>query len=125
YYENLAALGFDIEHMQFARATDFIPEIIAQVERLIKNGNAYKIEGDGWYFDLTTYPAYGQLARRTVAQAEDGVTRVDNSEKKKNAGDFCLWKFSKENEPSWPSEELGAGRPGWHIEDTAITEKIF
>ena len=110
---------------QYAKATDFIPQIIEQVQRLIKNGNAYKIDSDGWYFDLTTYPEYGQLARRTVAQAEDGVTRVDNSDKKKNAGDFCLWKFSKEGEPSWPSPELGEGRPGWHIEDTAITEKFF
>lgn len=68
----------------FALSTEFIPEVIAQVKTLIEKGCAYKIE-DGWYFDLTTYPDYGQLARRTVAQAEDGVTRVDNSDKKRNA----------------------------------------
>jgi cysteinyl-tRNA synthetase len=56
---------------------------------------------------------------------EQGTSRVDNSDKKRNAGDFCLWKFSKENEPSWPSPELGEGRPGWHIEDTATTEHFF
>ena len=125
YYTNLKSLGADTARMTFARATDFIPEIIAQVKRLREKGSAYKIDSDGWYFDLTTYADYGQLAKRTAQQAEDGVTRVDNSDKKKNAGDFCLWKFSKVGEPTWPSAELGAGRPGWHIEDTAITEKFF
>lgn len=121
YHDNMAALGVSAVN-KYAPSTDFIPEVVAQVRTLIKKGHVYKIEGDGWYFDLTTYPEYGQLARRTVAQAEDGVTRVDNSEKKRNAGDFCVWKFSKQNEPTWPAGELGEGRPGWHIEDTAITE---
>ena len=60
-----------------------------------------------------------------MAQAEDGTSRIDESVQKKNKGDFCLWKFSKPNEPMWPSDSLGAGRPGWHIEDTAISEKFF
>ncbi len=114
---------------KFAKSTDFIPQIIAQVKTLIKKGNAYKIEGDGWYFDLKTFPEYGKLSRRTMEQAEtsaeNGTSRVDNSDKKRNAGDFCLWKFSKENEPKWPSADLGEGRPGWHIEDTATTEHFF
>lgn len=113
---------------RYARATDYIPEIIRQVNTLIRKGYAYKIEGDGWYFDLSKFPDYGKLARRTASQAEDGVSRIDASEKKKNAGDFCLWKFpSGENgkwEPSWPAP-FGEGRPGWHIEDTAITEAFF
>lgn len=111
---------------QHARSTEFIPQVIAQVKALIKNGNAYKIEGHGWYFDLSTYPEYGQLARRTVEQAEDGVSRIDSADKKRNAGDFALWKFpSSESEPRWEDAELGAGRPGWHIEDTATTEHFF
>lgn len=125
YFENLKQLGIDTAQMQFARATEYIPQIVAQVKRLRETGHAYEIKNDGWYFDLTTYADYGQLAKRTISQAEDGVTRVDNSENKRNAGDFCLWKFTKhEHEPSWESE-LGAGRPGWHIEDTAITESFF
>jgi len=125
YFENLKQLGIDTAQMQFARATEYIPQIVAQVKRLRETGHAYEIKNDGWYFDLTTYADYGQLAKRTISQAEDGVTRVDNSENKRNAGDFCLWKFTKHaNEPSWESE-LGAGRPGWHIEDTAITESFF
>ena len=109
---------------RYARATDFIPEIVKQVRRLIETGHAYLIEGDGWYFDLSTFPDYGKLARRTVTQAEDGTSRIDMSDKKRNRGDFALWKFSKEGEPEWETE-LGRGRPGWHIEDTAITEHFF
>lgn len=112
----------------FARSTEFIPQVIAQVNTLIRKSHAYKIEGDGWYFDLATFPEYGKLSRRTMhqaeASAEQGTSRVDNSDKKRNAGDFCLWKFSKPGEPVWESE-LGAGRPGWHIEDTATTEHFF
>ena len=110
---------------RYARATDFIPEIVRQIKTLIEKKHAYLIEGDGWYFDLATFPDYGKLARRTVTQAEDAMSRIDASDRKRNRGDFALWKFSKLGEPSWPSEDLGAGRPGWHIEDTAITEHFF
>ncbi len=113
----------------YARATEYIPFIIKQIKTLIKKGYAYQIEDDGWYFDLSKFPDYGKLARRTITQAEDGISRIDASEKKKNSGDFCLWKFShpirkEKYEPSW-NTNIGTGRPGWHIEDTAITEKFF
>ncbi len=108
---------------KYANATDYIPEIISQVKRLIKKGYAYKIS-DGWYFDLSKDKDYGKLARRTSQDAEDAVSRIDENNEKKNKGDFCLWKFSKPGEPVWKSD-LGDGRPGWHIEDTAITEKEF
>jgi cysteinyl-tRNA synthetase len=109
---------------EYPRATDYIPEIIKQAETLIEKGNAYLIEDDGYYFDLKTFPEYGKLSGRTAEMAEDAVSRIDESPRKRNRGDFCLWKFSKEGEPSWPAD-FGAGRPGWHIEDTAITEKYF
>ncbi len=125
YRANLEALGMDTQHMQFARATDYVPEIIAQVKHLHENGFSYLIEGDGWYFDISKYAGYGELAHRTVQQAEDGVTRIDDSSKKKNAGDFCLWKLSDDPTLQLGDDGLGAGRPGWHIEDTAITEKFF
>jgi cysteinyl-tRNA synthetase len=108
---------------KYAKATDFISEIISQVERLIEKGVAYQIQ-DGIYYEIAKFKDYGKLSGRTVLQAEDGVSRIDEGIDKKNKGDFCLWKISKPGEPEWDSP-WGKGRPGWHIEDTAITEKIF
>jgi cysteinyl-tRNA synthetase len=123
YLEDMQALGVDAVS-RYAPATDFISQIVAQVERLIDKGFAYKIDGDGWYFDISKDEDYGKLSGRTVAQAEDGVSRIDDAGAKRNKGDFCLWKFSKPEEPVW-NTEIGAGRPGWHIEDTAISEYYF
>lgn len=126
YKNNLKILGITSIDAH-ARATDHIPEILKQVQTLIKKGHAYLIPEDGWYFDLSTFPEYGKLSRRTTLQAEDGVTRIDDSDLKRNRGDFCLWKFADlgaKGEPVWKTP-LGAGRPGWHIEDTAITEHYF
>lgn len=124
FLRNMKALGIT-SVSRYARASDFIGKIVDQVEKLIKRGSAYKIAGDGYYFDLTTFPDYGKLSHRTVAQAEDAVSRIDISDKKINRGDFALWKFpTHEHEPRWKTR-LGEGRPGWHIEDTAITEHFF
>ncbi len=122
YYEDMETLG--IKGAKYARATDHIPEIVVQIQTLLKKGHAYEIPGDGYYFDLSTFPEYGKLSHRTALQAEDSVSRVDDSTKKRNKGDFALWKFEKPGEPAWESP-FGRGRPGWHIEDTAITEKEF
>src|SRR3989338_9209956 len=91
----------------------------------MKKECAYVIEDDGVYFNLGKFPEYGKLSGRKTEEAEDAVTRIDDSGKKKNKGDFCLWKKSKENEPSWKDPWFNGGRPGWHIEDTAIAEKVF
>ena len=123
YRSDMRALGIDAV-TTYAPATEFISQIVAQVERLIDKGFAYQIDGDGWYFDIAKDEDYGKLSGRTVAQAEDGVSRIDDSDAKRNRGDFCLWKFSKPNEPVW-NTSLGPGRPGWHIEDTAISEYYF
>lgn len=123
YYKDMNDMGIDAVNT-YARATDHISEIISQVEGLLKSKHAYIIEGDGVYFDVTTFKDYGRLARRTVEQAEDAVTRIDESITKRNRADFALWKFSKPNEPNWDAP-FGAGRPGWHIEDTAISHKHF
>ena len=122
YLENMKKLH-NTSVTKYARATDYIDAIIKQVKNLIKKGYAYKIS-DGWYFDLSKFKEYGKLSGRTTEQAEDAVSRIDESKDKKNKGDFCLWKFSKKDEPTWESE-IGKGRPGWHIEDTAITESFF
>lgn len=123
FLEDIKKLGVNsVNH--YEPATKNIDQVIKQVKTLIEKGNAYKIDGDGWYFDLKTFLEYGKLSGRTVEMAEDGVSRIDESLSKRNRGDFCLWKFSKPEEPGWDSD-LGYGRPGWHIEDTAITEKYF
>jgi cysteinyl-tRNA synthetase len=108
---------------KYARATDHIKEIINQIKRLFRKGYAYQIK-DGIYYDISKFKNYGKLSKRTVLQAEDAVSRIDESKGKRNKGDFCLWKISKSGEPKWKSP-WGYGRPGWHIEDTAITEKYF
>jgi len=79
---------------------------------------------DGVYYEVAKFADYGKLSGRTELQAEDSVSRVDENKEKRGWNDFCLWKFYKEGEPFWETE-LGKGRPGWHIEDTAITESIF
>lgn len=109
---------------KYAPATKFISNIIFQIKSLIKKGYVYEIKEDGLYFDIKKFPEYGKLSHRTTEQAEDAVSRIDDSIKKRNKGDFCVWKFVKPNEPSWNSP-WGKGRPGWHIEDTAISEHFF
>lgn len=123
YKQDMKLLGIT-SVTTYARATRHIKEIISQVQHLLDKGYAYEIPGDGVYYDISKFADYGKLAGRTVQQAEDGVSRIDDSDKKKNKGDFALWKFSKQGEPEWKSP-WGKGRPGWHIEDTAITEKYF
>ncbi len=123
YHQNEYDLGI-ISVDVYARATDHIPHIVAQVQALLKKGYAYAIADDGYYFDIARFKDYGKLSGRTALQAEDAVTRVDDSVAKRNKGDFALWKFAKPGEPSWKTA-LGSGRPGWHIEDTAITETYF
>ena len=123
YKKNMKALGISTV-TTYAPATKYMKQIIRQVEVLIKKGYAYKIDKEGYYFDISTFLDYGKLARRTALQAEDGVSRIDDSVHKKNKGDFALWKFSKDGEPSWKAK-FGNGRPGWHIEDTAISEDFF
>ncbi|MEM5766250.1 MAG: cysteine--tRNA ligase [Candidatus Aenigmatarchaeota archaeon] len=122
YHKDMKALNV-ISVNKYARATDYIKEIISQVERLFKKGFAYEIE-DGIYYDISKFKEYGKLSGRTALEAEDSVSRIDESVNKKNKGDFCLWKKSKPDEPKWPSPWF-EGRPGWHIEDTAITEAHF
>lgn len=127
YYHDMEKLGVDSVD-KYARATDYIPQIISQIKRLIDKGYAYEIQNDGIYYDISTFKDYGKLSRRTAEQAEDAVSRIDESINKRNRGDFALWKISDPpaggGEPAWQSP-WGNGRPGWHIEDTAITETEF
>jgi cysteinyl-tRNA synthetase len=130
YFDDMKSLGVTAV-TKYAPATNFITQIAAQVERLADKGYAYLIDGDGWYFDISKFSDYGKLSHRTAIEAEDSVSRIDDSVAKKNKGDFALWKLSKPDashgdaaEPSW-NTQVGIGRPGWHIEDTAISEYYF
>ncbi len=119
YFEDMQTLGVTAVD-KYAPATEYIDEIKSQVSRLLKKGVAYKIS-DGIYFDIKKFPEYGKLSHQNVNDLEAG-SRVEVNKEKHNVQDFVLWKFKKEGEPSW-SAPFGEGRPGWHIEDTAITEK--
>ena len=109
---------------KYAPATDYILQIVSQVKRLLEKGFAYKTS-DGYYFDIKKFDDYGKLSGRRALGPNDAVSRIDENPEKRNPGDFCLWKFKKEGEPSWSTDGLEEGRPGWHIEDTAITETEF
>lgn len=113
----------DIESIDlYAPATDYIDEIIAQIQVLMNRGYAYETE-DGVYFDINKFPEYGKLSHQSIDSLLAG-SRVEINESKKNPLDFVLWKKRKPDEPYWDSP-WGEGRPGWHIEDTAITEHYF
>ena len=105
------------------KATENIENIIDFVSTLIKKGHAYATEKGDVYFDVASFKGYGKLSNRNVEDALDGV-RVDNDDEKKNAYDFALWKSAKAGEICWDSP-WGKGRPGWHIECSAMNRKAF
>ncbi len=105
------------------KATQNIDNIIKFVSTLIEKGHAYPTKNGDVYFDVASFPGYGKLSNRNVEDALDGV-RVDNDDEKKNAYDFALWKSAKEGEISWDSP-WGKGRPGWHIECSAMNRAAF
>ena len=120
YLENLAVLGVEsIDEMP--KATEHIGTIIAFIEGLIAKGYAYASDGDV-YFDVTRDADYGKLTNRSVeaTQGEGGST----AERKRSTADFALWKKAKSGEPSWESP-WGPGRPGWHIECSAMSRAIL
>ncbi|MHB1425152.1 MAG: cysteine--tRNA ligase [Gemmataceae bacterium] len=109
-----------IDH--FPRATEHIAGMIEIMHGLIDKGHAYPSGGDV-YFDVTSDPDYGKLCNRDPEQLEAGA-RIEVSDKKRNPGDFTLWKASKPGEPAWESP-WGPGRPGWHIECSAMSMKLL
>jgi cysteinyl-tRNA synthetase len=107
---------------KFAKATDYIPEIIAQIKTLIDKGYAYDSNGSV-YFEVRKFEEFGKLSGQVLDDLQAGA-RVELDENKRNPEDFALWKAHKEGEPYWESP-WGKGRPGWHIEDTAISMTFF
>ena len=120
YMRNIAALGVDaIDH--FPRCTENIDEIIDFTQALVDKGIAYCSDGDV-YFDVSKDPEYGKLSHRgTEAMQGEGGGMAD---RKWNTADFALWKSAKPGEPSWPSP-WGKGRPGWHIECSAMSRRLL
>mgnify|MGYP003877340679 FL=1 len=120
FYEDMASLGVDTINL-FARASEHIPEIIDQIRVLLEKGYAYETE-TGVYYDITKFRDYGALSRQDPSELREH--RIEPDPTKKNPGDFALWKKRGPGEMGWDSP-WGWGRPGWHIEDTAITTHYF
>src|SRR5205807_1253737 len=116
--QRLAVTGIDV----MPRATEYIGQIIGIITGLIDKGFAYPAGGDV-YFDVTRDADYGKLCHRDPEQLEAG-SRIEVSERKRNPGDFALWKSAKPGEPKWDSP-WGPGRPGWHIECSAMSMRLL
>ncbi|MFN3585959.1 MAG: cysteine--tRNA ligase, partial [Moraxellaceae bacterium] len=101
------------------RATDYVPQIIAMVEQLIARGHAYAASNGDVYYDVSSFPKYGRLSKRNLEDLQAGA-RVEIDEIKTDPLDFVLWKAAKPGEPFWASP-WGNGRPGWHIECSAMS----
>jgi cysteinyl-tRNA synthetase len=123
FLEDLDALGIQRpEHMP--RATEHINEMVKLIETLASRGLAYKTEDGSWYFSIAKFPAYGQLSKKDFEGIEDGA-RVDVDEYEKDTvRDFALWKAPKPGEHHWDTA-LGPGRPGWHIECSAMAMQLL
>lgn len=121
YCKNLEKLNVkSIDHMP--RATEHIQDILDMIQNLIDKGYAYPADGDV-YFDVTKDTDYGKLSHRSLEELQAGA-RIEVTERKRNPGDFALWKGAKPGEPQWESP-WGPGRPGWHIECSAMSMKIL
>ena len=121
YYEDMGKLGIKPASME-PKATEHMTQIIGLTDRLVKKGLAYTIDGDV-YFQVEKYRDYGRLSKRKLDELQAGA-RVEVDERKRHPMDFALWKRSKPGEPSWPSP-WGSGRPGWHIECSAMSIKYL
>ncbi len=121
YHTDIALLGC-LEPTVEPRATDNIEGMVAIIEKLIAQGHAYVAEGEV-LFNTKSMPDYGQLSKRPLDEQQAGA-RIAVDAHKKNPGDFVLWKLSSHNEPGWESP-WGRGRPGWHIECSAMSERYL
>lgn len=121
YHRDFASLGCQPSDVE-PRATEHIGEMIAHIEKLIAHGLAYESDGSV-YYSVASFAAYGELSRLPREELLCGA-RKDIEPGKRDAADFALWKSAKPDEPSW-SSPWGAGRPGWHIECSAMSEKYL
>ena len=122
YYTDADALGVKRATVN-PRATEHIQDIIDLVQTLVDKGHAYPTANGDVYFSVRSWPGYGKLSGQNIDDLENGA-RVDPTEEKQDPLDFALWKGQKPGEPAWPSP-WGMGRPGWHIECSAMSMSIL
>ena len=122
FFEDLAKLKIEKADL-YPRATDHINEMISLIERLIKKGLAYKTD-DGVFFAINKFPSYGRLSQIDKKNLKTGARIEADLYEKENPADFALWKKVKPGEPAW-NAPFGAGRPGWHIECSAMALKYL
>ncbi|HEY0758593.1 MAG TPA: cysteine--tRNA ligase [Acidisarcina sp.] len=121
FFEDLDSLNVERPEV-IAHATESIADMVALIERLAAEDIAYKVEDGSWYFRIARFPEYGKLSKKDFSGISDGA-RIDLDEyEKDSARDFALWKAAKPGEHHWQTT-LGAGRPGWHIECSAMAMK--
>lgn len=121
YIHDYKALGIKAPSHS-PKATDYIEEMVDLIKKIEKEGKTY-ILNDGIYFDITSFANYGMLSHQKLDELNAG-TSIEKRDDKRNHQDFVLWKFKKEGEPSWPSP-WGDGRPGWHIECSAMSMTLL
>ncbi|MEP6471630.1 MAG: cysteine--tRNA ligase [Acidobacteriota bacterium] len=122
FFRDIGRLGIQpAEH--YPKATDHVPEMIDLIRRLSERGHTYESEGSV-YFRISTFPDYGKLSGIDLEQTRRGERVADDEYEKEDVKDFALWKSAKPGEPSWPSP-WGEGRPGWHIECSAMSMKYL
>jgi cysteinyl-tRNA synthetase len=122
YFEAARAMNL-LPATHYPRATEHMPEIIALTQRLIDAGHAYAAGNGDVYFRVRSFTGYGRLSGRNVDDMMSGA-RIEVGEQKEDPLDFALWKAAKPGEPQWPSP-WGSGRPGWHIECSAMAMKYL
>jgi cysteinyl-tRNA synthetase len=124
YWEQLERLNVKRPD-EMPRATEFVEQMQTLIAEIVDAGRAYVIEGQGVYFEVATLADYGALLHRTTTELLEGAgARVEVDERKRSPLDFALWKAAKPGEPEWPSP-WGPGRPGWHIECSAMSLEIL
>lgn len=124
YYKDAKALGIRPATVH-PKATEHIPEIISLISRLIENGHAYAVPSGDVYYRVSAFPGYGKLSGQRSEERETGASeRLDVETDKESPEDFALWKSKKPGEPFWESP-WGQGRPGWHIECSAMSMKYL
>jgi cysteinyl-tRNA synthetase len=121
FLEDLEALRVKQNIDLFPTTSDYIPQMIEQIQTLIRKGYAYVVDEDV-YYDVTRFEDYTKLSRMSIEELKKH--RIEPDPRKRNSFDFALWKSQKPGELAWESP-WGKGRPGWHIEDTAMTVTIF
>jgi cysteinyl-tRNA synthetase len=122
FFRDIDRLGFERAE-RYPRATDHIPEMQEITAKLVERGHAYEVESSV-YFRIATFPGYGKLSGIDLSQARRGERVADDEYEKEDVKDFVLWKAEKPGEPAWPSP-WGRGRPGWHIECSAMSMKYL